>query len=366
MNLLTSWFRRTFADPQVVILGIVLVVGVVVVVGLGRMLAPVFASIVIAYLLEAAVVQLQRTGLPRLASVTLVFLLFLASLFFLLFGLVPMLTRQLTQLVQQIPTYISQGQELLLQLPQRYPQMISEEQVQNLFSTAGNELAVAGQQFLTWSLTSVGNVVGLLVLLVLIPVLVFFLLKDKRLLIDWFKAYLPTDRSLVSTVWADVEAQIANYVRGKAGEILIVGAVSYITFISLGLEYSALLATMVGFSVLIPYIGAAVVTIPIAFVAYFQWGWGWDFGQVMIAYAIIQALDGNVLVPLLFSEALNLHPVAIIVAILVFGGLWGFWGIFFAIPLATVVQAVLKAWPRASKDDIPKEDASEKAETSPA
>jgi putative permease len=276
-----------------------------------------------------------------------------------------MLTRQLTQLVQQIPNYISQGQDLLLQLPQRYPQMVSEEQVQHLINSVGNELAAAGQQFLTWSLTSVANVVGLLVLLVLIPVLVFFLLKDKRLLIDWFKGYLPTDRHLVSTVWADVEAQIANYVRGKAGEILIVGAVSYVTFISLGLEYSALLATMVGFSVLIPYIGAAVVTIPIAFVAYFQWGWGWDFGQVMIAYAIIQALDGNVLVPLLFSEALNLHPVAIIVSILVFGGLWGFWGIFFAIPLATVVQAVLKAWPRASQDANPKEETSEETETSP-
>jgi putative permease len=277
-----------------------------------------------------------------------------------------MLTRQLTQLVQQIPNYISQGQDLLLQLPQRYPQMVSEEQVQHLINSVGNELAAAGQQFLTWSLTSVANVVGLLVLLVLIPVLVFFLLKDKRLLIDWFKGYLPTDRHLVSTVWADVEAQIANYVRGKAGEILIVGAVSYVTFISLGLEYSALLATMVGFSVLIPYIGAAVVTIPIAFVAYFQWGWGWDFGQVMIAYAIIQALDGNVLVPLLFSEALNLHPVAIIVSILVFGGLWGFWGIFFAIPLATVVQAVLKAWPRASQDANPKEETSEVTETNPA
>ena len=366
MNLLTAWFKRTFADPQVVILGIVLVVGVAVVVGLGRMLAPVFASIVIAYLLEAAVVQLQRAGLPRLASVTLVFLLFLTSLFFLLFGLVPMLTRQLTQLVQQIPNYISQGQDLLLQLPQRYPQMVSEEQVQNLINSVGNELAVAGQQFLTWSLTSVGNVVGLLVLLVLIPVLVFFLLKDKRLLIDWFKGYLPTERHLVSTVWADVEAQIANYVRGKAGEIVIVGAVSYVTFISLGLDYSALLATMVGFSVLIPYIGAAVVTIPIAFVAYFQWGWGWDFGQVMIAYAIIQALDGNVLVPLLFSEALNLHPVAIIVAILVFGGLWGFWGIFFAIPLATVVQAVLKAWPRTENDEDSQEETSEEMDTDPA
>jgi len=351
MNLLTSWFKRTFADPQVVILGIVIVVGIAIVAGLGRMLAPVFASIVIAYLLEAAVVQLQRTGLPRLVSVLLIFIVFLASLFFLLFGLVPMLTRQLTQLVQQIPSYISQGQELLLQLPQRYPQMVSEEQVQNLFSSVGNELAAAGQQFLTWSLASVGNVVGLLVLLVLIPVLVFFMLKDKQQLIDWFKGYLPTERHLVSSIWAEVEAQIANYVRGKAGEIVIVGAVSYVTFVTLGLDYSALLATMVGFSVLIPYIGAAVITVPIAFVAYFQWGWGWHFGQVMIAYAVIQALDGNVLVPLLFSEALDLHPVAIIVAILVFGGLWGFWGIFFAIPLATVVQAVLKAWPRAKKDE---------------
>jgi putative permease len=272
-----------------------------------------------------------------------------------------MLTRQLTQLVQQIPNYIAQGQELLLQLPQRYPNLVSETQVQQLIDNAGTEMALVGQSFLAWSLTSVGNIVGLLVLLVLIPVLVFFLLKDKTQLIDWFKSYLPAERHLVSSVWADVEAQIANYVRGKAGEIVIVGAVSYITFVSLGLQYSALLATMVGFSVLIPYIGAAVITFPIAFVAYFQWGWGWSFGQVMIAYAIIQALDGNVLVPLLFSEALNLHPVAIIVAILVFGGLWGFWGIFFAIPLATVVQAVLKAWPRSkngeeSEDDAPPEE----------
>ena len=90
---------------------------------------------------------------------------------------------------------------------------------------------------------------------------------------------------------------------------------------------------------------------PIAFVAYFQWGWGLSFGKVMFAYAIIQALDGNVLVPLMFSEAVNLHPVAIIVAILIFGGLWGFWGIFFAIPRATLVQAVLKAWPRSAGHD---------------
>ena len=88
-----------------------------------------------------------------------------------------------------------------------------------------------------------------------------------------------------------------------------------------------------------------MVTIPVAAVAYFQWGLSSDFYWVIAAYLVIQALDGNALVPLLFSEVVNLHPIAIIVAILVFGGLWGFWGVFFAIPLATVVQAVLKAWP---------------------
>jgi putative permease len=86
--------------------------------------------------------------------------------------------------------------------------------------------------------------------------------------------------------------------------------------------------------------------VPVALVAWFQWGWGPDFAWLMVAYGIIQALDGNVLVPLLFSEVVNLHPVAIIVAILVFGGLWGFWGVFFAIPLATLVSAILVAWPQ--------------------
>ena len=106
-----------------------------------------------------------------------------------------------------------------------------------------------------------------------------------------------------------------------------------------------LLAAVTGFSVLVPYVGATVVTFPVAAVAYAQWGPGADMGWVLFAYAVIQALDGNVLVPLLFSEAVDLHPVAIIAAVLFFGGVWGFWGVFFAIPLATVVAAVIRAWP---------------------
>ena len=346
MELLKNWFKQSFSDPQVVILGVTLIVGFAIIVGLGAWLAPMFASIVIAYLLEALVSRLQRLGMPRMPAVVIVFLLFIALLIFLIFGLVPIVTRQLTQLVQQLPNYIAQGQVLLKQLPAAYPQLISEQQVQAIINQLGQELANLGQAAVGWSLASVASVIGLIVYLVLVPVLVFFLLKDKTLMISWISNHLPEERTLVNRVWTEAEAQIANYVRGKVLEIFIVGAVTYVTFMLLGLQYAALLATLVGFSVLVPYIGAAVATIPVAFVAFFQFGWGWDFGQVMIAYAIIQALDGNLLVPLLFSEVVNLHPVAIILAILVFGGLWGFWGIFFAIPLATLVKAVFNAWPR--------------------
>ena len=196
------------------------------------------------------------------------------------------------------------------------------------------------------SISSVVGVLTLLVYLVLMPMLVFFFLKDKDLIMRWFSGLLPGERGLADMVWVEVDRQIANYVRGKFWEIIIVWAASYAAFAFFGLQYAMLLAVLVGLSVVIPYVGATVVTFPVMLVAWFQWGWGHDFVWVTIAYLVIQALDGNVLVPLLFGEVVNLHPIAIIVAILVFGGLWGFWGVFFAIPLATLVNAVIRAWPK--------------------
>jgi len=191
---------------------------------------------------------------------------------------------------------------------------------------------------------------------VLMPVLVFFFLKDKHQLVTWASQYLPRDRALVTSVWHEVDAQIGNYVRGKVLEIMIVWVVTYVVFALLDMPFVMLLSMLVGFSVIIPYIGAAVVTVPVALVAMVAFGPGASFWYVLIAYTIIQALDGNVLVPILFSEVVSLHPVAIITAVLVFGGIWGFWGVFFAIPLATLVNAVLRAWPRIQEDD---QDASE-------
>ena len=344
-NAISAWFERHFSDPQVIGLAAVLIGGFAIIYLAGEMLTPVIASIVIAYLLEGLVGLLENKRTPRLPAVLVVFVAFMAVLFFVTFGLLPILSRQATQLLQQLPTMLGSGQDLLLALPHKYPELFSEEQVVDVINRIRAEALNVGHNVVQASLSSVVGILTLLVYLILMPLMVFFFLKDKAVIVTWVKHFLPEDRHLASQVWADVDMQIGNYVRGKFIEIVIVWIVTYVTFALMGLQFAMLLGVLVGLSVVIPYVGAVTVTFPVAVIAYFQWGFTSDFAYIMIAYAIIQALDGNVLVPLLFSEVVNLHPIAIITAVLVFGGLWGFWGVFFAIPLATLVQAVLKAWP---------------------
>lgn len=346
MQVITDWFRRHFSDPQVVFLAAALIVGFAVVLSMGYMLAPALASIVIAYLLEGLVAFLQRHGWPRLVAVLVVYIAFMVFLIMVLFGVIPVVSRQVTDLVQQLPSMISTGLASLSELPERYPDVVSQDQVQQVIGSIRYEITSFGQRVLSWSLASVVGIITLLVYLILVPLLVFFFLKDKELIISWFMSYMPEHRRIAGDVWHDVDRQISNYVRGKFWEILIVWAATYIGLQVFGLNYAMLLGLLVGLSVIVPYIGAAVATVPVLLVGWFQWGWSSEFAWMATVYFIIQALDGNVLVPLLFSEVVNLHPVAIIVAVLVFGGLWGFWGIFFAIPLATLVQAILFAWPR--------------------
>ncbi|MDY6941590.1 MAG: AI-2E family transporter [Pseudomonadota bacterium] len=345
MESIRAWFSRLSSDPQVVFLILSLVVGMTIVLFFGDIMGPVLASIVIAYLLEGLVGILERLKTPRLLAVSAVILAFVLALLFITLALVPILIRQITQLVQQLPGMIEQGQQLLINLPQRYPNLFTDAQVQALIAEIGEDVNSFRQYVLARTLSFGFGLITMMVYTVLVPVLVFFLLKDKDRILSWFQSYLPSNRGLAVTVWREVDTQMANYIRGKIAEIVIVGFIAFATFRILGLDYAMLLGTLVGFSVLIPYIGAAVATIPVCAVAWFQWGWSVELFYVTLAYGIIQFLDGNILVPLIFSEAVNMHPVAIIIAVLFFGGVWGFWGIFFAIPLATLVQAILKAWP---------------------
>ena len=345
IELVKTWYARYFSDPQAIILTAVLVIGSTIILTMGDMLLPVLASIVIAYLLEGVVRKMQKFGSTRISAVILVFSIFLAFLTFIIFGVAPLVSSQLSELFTELPRYLLQGQQILLQLPEVYP-FVSEEQVTELVDLINRELTDMGSQIVSISLSSIPGLITLAVYVFLVPVLVFLFMKDKERIWKWFGDMLPKNRTLVSQVSDEMDLQLGKYIRGKFLEIMVVGIVTYIGFAILGIKYSILLSVLVGLSVLVPYIGAAVVTIPVLLIAFFQWGWTTEFFWLVGFFGVSQALDGTVLVPWLFSGLVNLHPIAIIVSVLVFGGLWGFWGVFFAIPLATLVSAVIHAWPR--------------------
>ena len=346
MNVITNWFRLLLGNPQLVILVLTLVLGFSAILWIGNLVAPILASVIIAYLLDGFASPLLRLRIPRFVGVLVVYLGFLALLAFIVFAIVPILSQQATQLVSRIPGILAELRDVLMQLPHRYPEFISETQVNQVAGALGYEAMTVGRDIVTASVSSVFGVITLGIYLVLMPLLVFFMLKDKERLIAWMVGFLPRDHRLLAHVWHDVHRQLGNYVRGKIIEILVVWVATYAAFAIFGLDFAMLLSFLVGISVLVPYVGAIAVTIPVAMIAYVQWGIGPDFTYLMLAYLVVQVLDGNVLVPLLFSEVVNMHPIAIIASVLVFGGLWGFWGIFFAIPLGILIQSVLHAWPR--------------------
>ncbi len=346
LDIVRDWFKRHFSDPQVVILAGLLISGFIAVFFAGKHLVPVIASVIIAYVLDGIIHRLHKLGVPRMIAVITVFTIFFLVLLALLFGLLPVLIRQATQLLQQVPAMLYEGQRLILTLPERYPAFLSETEIETILNQIRRETIAFADSMLRQTLSSVVGIITLVVYIVLMPLLVFFFLKDKELILSWARRHLPQERGLAARVWKGVDAQLGKFIRGKFWEILIVWLVSYLTFLFMGLNFSMLLGFLVGISVLVPYVGAAVMTFPVALVAYFQFGWTGDLAWILVAYCIIQVLDGNVLVPLLFSEMINLHPIAIIVAVLFFGGMWGFWGVFFAIPLAILLRDVINAWPR--------------------
>jgi len=344
-DILQQWYHRHFTDPQTVIFAFILISGGLLVFVLNTHLMPILVAIIIAYLAEGMVVWLNRVNLGRTTAASIVTALMVTAIILTFFVLLPLLSKQVSELFREMPTMLGTGQQLLLQLPQQYPDYVSAQQIEEILTMARTELTSMGQRVVTISLSSVVGVITFLVYMILLPLMVFFFLKDKAIILHWLADFLPEERRLLRTVWVELDIKIASYVRGKVIEVLIIWVASYLAFGLMGLNYAMLLSLAVGLSVIIPYVGATVVTIPVALIAFFQWGATSEFGWLMAIYAFIQFLDGNLLVPLLFSEVVNLHPVAIIVAVVFFGSLWGVWGVFFAIPLATLIQAILKAWP---------------------
>lgn len=346
LEIFTNWYKQKFNDPQIAVLLAILLFGFGTLYFFSELLMPLLIAIVFAYLLEWPIYFLtHKLNLPRAISLTIVLGGFLSLSIFLFVVILPTLWNQALKFFKDLPSMFNLLNEWLQALPEHYPEVIDYAMLDSIMNTLRGKILGFGDSLVTFSLNSLISLVGLGIYAFLVPLMVFFLLKDKTQFIHTFSQFLPTNRRLATTVWKEMQQQIANYIRGKFLEILIVGIATYAIFLFFGLNYPLLLSVAVGLSVLVPYIGAVLVSIPVLLVALFQFGLSPDFYYILFAFVISQLLDGNLVVPFLFSEAVNLHPLTIIVAVLFFGGLWGFWGVFFAIPLATLVKAVLNALP---------------------
>jgi len=345
ISVFRGWIDQHLSDEEAILLAAILVLFFIIILTMGTVLAPLFTGIVLAYVMQGAIKVFARYKVPDNIAVALTFLLFLGGFIGFLFFIVPRVWRQMRALFAEVPNMVTKVQAMLDKLPESYPNFISQTQVNTWVDVLNSEASGIGQWVLSFSLSQLPVLVTIIVYMLLVPILVFFILKDKDQLIEWCVSFLPANRPLMNRIGEEMNLQMENYLRGKFIEFLIVGGTSYAFFALFGLNYAALLAFLVGLSVIVPYLGLIAVSIPVVIIAYMQYGWGAPFLYLVMGYSVIQGIDGMVLVPLLFSEAVNLHPIAIIIAVLVFGSWWGLWGVFFAIPLATLIKAIMTAWP---------------------
>jgi len=337
--------KKVFTNEETIVFSIAILLFFIVISFFGSVLTPFIISIIVAYLLVGLQKKIQSFNVNQNIALVITFSIFIITGAALLVWLVPLLYIQLQDFVLDVPNLFNNFLDFISGLPTKFPDLVSSDQIAIFFQAVSEEISVIAQNIVKSSISGIQSTITILLYIILFPILVFFFLFDRKNIIEGFLKIIPGKRQMLTDIWKEMDIQLSNYVRGKTIEIFIVGLAAAIIFSSLGLKYSALLSVLVGFSVIIPYVGAFLVTIPIVIIGLLQFGLDTQFYILISLYLLLQALDGNLLVPLIFSETVKLHPVAIILAVFVFGSMFGFWGVFFSIPIATFIKAVWNAWP---------------------
>jgi len=347
---INNLFKKIFSNEETLVFTLLLISAFFVMFFLGSILTPFLISIIFAYVLIGMQTRFESFGIQSSIALFLTYSIFLLLGITLMVWLAPLVYQQLQAIVLEVPKWLNSFIFFAQEIPSKYPDLVSSDQITAFLQSLSGQITTLSQDFVKASITGIQNTATVAINLILLPILVYFFLCDRQTIISGFLSILPKERKMLKNIWVEMDEQLSNYARGKAIEIVIVGSAAAIIFMYFNLEYVALLSVLVGFSVLIPYLGAFIVTIPVAAVGLLQFNLTFEFWLLMGSYLALQVLDGNLLVPILFSDAVKLHPVAIILAVFVFGSLFGFWGVFFAIPIATLVKAIWNAWPEKLAD----------------
>lgn len=304
---------------------------------LGDVILPFVLGGAIAYLLDPIADRLEAMGLSRAMSVATITLVAIVIFVVLALLVVPTLVHQTGQLINLAPSLFDNLQKWLTE---RFPSLIDQESmIRQQLAATGEAIKSKGGELLNSLLTSAMSLFNILILLIVVPVVTFYLLLDWDNMVARVDELLPRDHApVVRLLAAQVDKTLASFIRGQGTVCLILGSFYAIALMLVGLQFGLVAGAVAGALTFIPYVGAIVGGVLAIGLAVFQfWGdWTW-IAAVAGIFAVGQFLEGNILTPKLVGSSIGLHPVWLIFALSVFGSLFGFVGMLVAVPVAAVL-----------------------------
>jgi putative permease len=301
----------------------------------------VLLSFVLAYLLDPMVVYLERKRIRRIYGILALFTVLSVIFYFCLAYLVPFLTPRWYALLHDLPIYVQQLQQLIIDWGKQIGPSYAVSEWNWIFETVRSNIDAMLSGLGAGVYAAAGKVVFNLLNLLLSPVLVFFMLLYKREFIVSTVSWLPASkREFILDICRDINRSIGGFLRGQILVSILVAVLSAIVLVILGIDHPFFCAIFAGIASIIPFVGVLLATIPPLFFAYAEYQSGVLMLKVAIAFSVIYFLEGYVVKPLVFQESLDLNPLMTIIMVMVFGELMGFWGVLLAIPITASIKII--------------------------
>ncbi|NBD30368.1 MAG: AI-2E family transporter [Alphaproteobacteria bacterium] len=330
---------------------------------LGDVLMPFILGGAVAYCLDPVADRLERAGLSRIAATILITVMGVLIFVVALLLILPSLINQAGQLIQQIGALVQNAPELFERfeawLTTQFPAIdLESDAIRNQLANIGSAIQTSGGSVLNSILSSALNLINVVVLLVIVPVVSFYLLMDWDRMVAKIDDLLPRDHApTVRKLAGEIDSTLASFIRGQGTVCLVLGTYYAVALMLAGLNYGLIIGFVAGLISFIPYVGALVGGILAIGVALIQWwsgtemvdgqsvevGTNWlRIGIVAAIFMFGQFFEGNILTPNLVGQSVGLHPVWLILALAIFGSLFGFVGMLVAVPVAAMIGVVAR------------------------
>ncbi|MBV7408919.1 MULTISPECIES: AI-2E family transporter [Roseobacteraceae] len=309
---------------------------------LGDQLLPFFLGAAIAYFLDPVADWLEAHGCSRGVATGIITISAIIIFVIVALLVIPTLVEQAVQLFGATPQF---ARDLSAFLTERFPSLLDEgSTVRQSINSLGQTISERGGQLLETALTSAASLINIVVLFVIVPVVGVYLLLDWDRMIARVDELLPRDHApVIRRLAGEVDATLAGFIRGMGTVCLILGAYYAIALMLIGLQFGLVVGFVAGLLTFIPYVGAIVGGLLAVGLALFQfWGEWWWIVAVAVVFQIGQIAEGNFLTPKLVGNSVGLHPVWLILALSVFGALFGFVGMLVAVPMAAALGVLVR------------------------